>query len=300
MTPRPIAQVLVTVITYRRPDSLEKLLISLGHVRTTVKWRLVVVDNDPAESARAVCELSDLHPQYIREPRPGIPAARNACLAAMEPDDDAIVFIDDDELVDVDWLEELVRATEHFGSDITAGPVLSVLPPETPKWIQRGAFFQRRVRQTGATDGIPATNNVLVRRSTLAKHPHIRFDDAFRLTGGSDTDFFSRLIASGASVVWTSNAIVREHVQVERLTLRWLTQRATRGGEVYTVLQTGKKTRLRLACEAGGLILAGILMMPASAIRPSLRGRNLVLLARGRGILRGLSGLSVNEYARHD
>ena len=66
----------------------------------------------------------------------------------------------------------------------------------------------------------------LVRADGLA----LRFDEAMRFTGGSDSDFFSRAVARGAIIRWVDEAVVKEIVPEERLSLRWNLERARRSG----------------------------------------------------------------------
>lgn len=298
MSPR-IRRVMIAVITYKRSVTLSRLLASISASDTQVRWRVAVVDNDPMGSAEAQILALDDRFSYYKEPRPGIPAARNKCLSLLQPDDDALVFVDDDETVDPCWLEELTACAGLFDADVVGGPVVSILPNDAPRWLLRGRYFQHTVRPTGSTKGIPATNNVLIRRPVIDRHS-LRFDSRYTNSGGSDSDYFIRLQAAGVGWVWCAEAVVREHVQTERVNRRWLFWRYVRGGEVYTrlPLQRTKKTYL---CEAAILAAAGVALVPVSALRPQVRRNNLVLLARSFGIVRGLAGRSTNEYllSRH-
>ena len=100
--------VLIAVLTYRRPDDLAALLPQLiqqasGAGRDT---SVLVVDNDPAASARAAC--TGYHPavRYVHEPRPGIAAARSRALREAGRHD-VLIFIDDDERPSGPWLRSL-------------------------------------------------------------------------------------------------------------------------------------------------------------------------------------------------
>ncbi len=123
--------VVITVATFKRPSGLRNLLESLrvAKARTeSARVAVVVVDNDPLGSAEAVCqEFDDLLINYLVQERPGISATRNAGIAAARGAD-FIVFVDDDEVVSPDWLEELLTVQQHTGASLVAGPVLSILP----------------------------------------------------------------------------------------------------------------------------------------------------------------------------
>ena len=54
------------------------------------------------------------------------------------------------------------------------------------------------------------------------------------LTGGEDTDFFDRIRAKGAVICWSKDAFVFEHIDANRLNIRWLLMRSFRGGQGYS------------------------------------------------------------------
>jgi succinoglycan biosynthesis protein ExoM len=296
---RTLDRILVAVITYKRPGDLRRLLDSLGALHTDLTWRIVVVDNDPERSAEQVAREHPLRPTYAVESTPGIAAARNRCLDLMEPADNAIAFLDDDEAVSSTWLDELVDCAVRYNADVVAGPVLSILPDEAPDWLRKGGYLQRRLRSTGDTSGLPATNNVLIRRALLERYPDVRFDGSFSVTGGSDTDFFSRLITPDVRMVWCRTAVVHEYVQTERVTFRWLVARFTRAGEVHGRVRLRSESRIRLAVEAIGCCAIAVAAAPVTAlVLRRERRRNLILFCWGRGILRSLRGRLHTEYAR--
>lgn len=299
MTQR-ISTVLVTVITYKRPESLAVMLDSLQRMRATTQFRVAVVDNDPDGTAEAVVAQHTCEAQYSLEAEPGIAAARNRCLDLLEDTDDAIAFLDDDEFVSERWLDSLVSVANTYGADLVGGPVISVVPQSAPAWLRSGHFYQRRVRPTGDRSGLPGSGNVLVRRSFLAANADLRFANTYSFTGGSDTEFFHRLVRErGAQLVWSSDAVVSENVQPERLSFRWLLRRYTRGGEVMARVRLERESPIRIALEGvlyctAGLASAPIALLPA----PKYRRHSMVLFCRGRGFLRAIRGRYHFEYGR--
>lgn len=169
---RPVldpARILVMVCTYDRPDGLAAFLDTYLADPTTLRATLLVVDNNPdGRAAATVTAASSRAPGrsivYAHEPRPGIAAARNRCLDHVTAKVDAFVFVDDDELVPPGWLGALLGAAHDHDADIVNGNVETVLPPDAPGWVRRSGLFERRRRPTGSSEGLPATNNTLVRR----------------------------------------------------------------------------------------------------------------------------------------
>jgi len=125
-------KVVICVPTFRRPDQLMSLLASLcGLVlpETTADIEVLIVDNDINESARPLCEAAVLPwpLRYFVEPNRGIAQVRNAA-TKHSAGAGWIAFVDDDEVVEPEWLCNLIRTQLRFHADIVAGPVVPELP----------------------------------------------------------------------------------------------------------------------------------------------------------------------------
>jgi glycosyltransferase involved in cell wall biosynthesis len=297
----------VCVITYRRPSGLQRLLGGLQQLRLPEpppELRVVIVDNDPEESARTVCEdaASWLRHElvYLVEKRRGIPQARNTALAAALDQSDFVAFIDDDELPDGDWLSELLRIQESRGADAVAGPCRPVFEQPPPGWIERSGLFEHPRHTTGTRIGYAYTHNVLVSTRALAGMDAL-FDERMALIGSSDTEFFERFAARAQRVVWCDSAVVREWIPPSRATFGWLMRRALRVGTAGTFIDRNCREhpvrRRRIAlhgswCAAKGLCLALVGLLRGRG--PAARG--LSLAACGLGRLLALSGWAYEEY----
>ena len=80
-------EVSVLIPTFRRPELLRAAIESvLAQQQLTVDMEIVVIDNDPAGSARGVVaditSAGAMELRYVCEPRPGISHARNTGVAA--------------------------------------------------------------------------------------------------------------------------------------------------------------------------------------------------------------------------
>ncbi len=181
---------------------------------------VIVVDNDSAKSAAAVCSMYDFV-KYIHEPNPGIPAARNAALSAASQDSDAIAFVDDDEVVSCSWLTSLVRMAQAKCADVVSGPVKPLFLDSTPNWIIDGGYWQRPTFPDGTRLWTAATNNVLIRAGTL-RASGLTFDEELSESGGEDSEFMNRLQDESATF-FAADAIVFESGALpERTNARWL------------------------------------------------------------------------------
>jgi succinoglycan biosynthesis protein ExoM len=304
-------KVAICVATCRRPRWLGQLLESLSKLKFKkcpgVVWTVIVVDNDSKGSAREVAEgFSSRLPGlvYDLEPVQNISLARNKTISlAKSLDCEYVAFVDDDEFVDPDWLDNLLYTMELFNADIVRGPVIPVFPDPAPHWIVKGGFFDRqRYNKTGQIIRCGATNNVLIKRQflDLLEGP---FDVRFGLTGGEDTHLFERLYRLGACMVWSNEAIVRENVAGSRTNLKWILLHAYNFGSKLALcdraLKNPKNWLLPRAFKGIGRIVQGsILLLPSLLFSYASAIKSLTYIARGVGMIAGIFGCKVEEYKR--
>jgi glycosyltransferase involved in cell wall biosynthesis len=301
-----VARVDICVITCRRPKGLRRLLGALQQLHTSERAaavRVVVVDNDADESARAVCSEAaewlqwPLH--YATEKRRGIPQARNTALALALPHADFVAFIDDDETPDPDWLEALLRTLAAHDGDAVTGPALPAFEIPPARWVVESRLFDGPRHATGTSVSCAYTNNVLVRTRALAALDAL-FDETLALTGSSDWEFFTRFASEGHRIVWCDEAHTHEWIPATRARLGWLLRRALRTGSTQSVCErraAAPVARLRIAAHGAWCIARGL----ASALLGLPRGRGaaargLALATAGVGRLAGLSGWAYREY----
>jgi GT2 family glycosyltransferase len=268
---------------------------------------VVVVDNDPEGSARAICESArqwlpfDLH--YAIEKRRGIPQARNTALAVAIPTADFVVFTDDDVEPAPGWLAELLRVQALYRADVVAGPNPPRFLDEPPAWMRDGGFFNGQQRATGILVDTAATHNVLVRCEVFQQMDRL-FDERFALHGCSDSEFFRRVARAGHRMVWAQDALAYECIPASRMTLRWILQRAYR-----TANGMGRPEIRRLeGLTAPWVFVNGLKCLARGAVHLALavalrrgavaRVHALLRLVSGVGWLTGLFGLRYREYKR--
>jgi succinoglycan biosynthesis protein ExoM len=306
-TPAGTPRVAVCVATFRRPAGLERLLHGLeglAFAGEAPSLEIVVVDNDPEQSARATCEA--LRPglrwplRYEPEPRRGISHARNRAVAASRSWADFVAFIDDDEAPEPDWIEQLLRVQASYDADVVCGPVIRHFESEPPEWVKKGGFFVDARYPTGTDIPDPATNNVLIRTAVFGESDE-PFDLRFGLTGGEDTHFFLRLGRAGRKMVWADEARVNEWVPVSRASGKWVLQRVYRTSNTWSICErelhpTFRAAGMRVA-KGMARIAYGLAILPVSW----LFGRHMVVkslwyVCWGAGNITGLMGLKFHEY----
>ncbi|MBG6191937.1 GT2 family glycosyltransferase [Arthrobacter sp. CAN_A212] len=306
-------QMVIAVLTYRRPDDLAVALPELiSQVRSSsIPATILVIDNDPDAGARALVEGKDRElVRYVHEPVPGIAAARSRALAEAR-EMALLVFIDDDELPSRGWLDLLVEVQRSTGAAAVVGPVISeyVHPPE--RWIMAGEFFIRRRMPTGTVVTVAATNNLLLDLNQV-RAMGLDFDLRFGLLGGEDTLFTRLLVQRGGKIVWCDEAIVMDRVPAQRLTRSWVLRRAFSSGNSWSrvdlELASGShgsllvQLRSRLKLLAAGLVrigggcVRGFQGLVTGSVKH--RAKGLRTIARGAGMVSGAVGYVYREYRR--
>ena len=210
---------------------LVRCLDALGlQERNGFSYSIVVVDNDPVQSARMAVEqwkaTSALEAVYASEPEQSISRARNTALANARGE--YVAFIDDDEFPEPTWLLRLYETSERFAADGVLGPVLPYFQGTPPDWLVKSELCLRNSFPTGTPlrdSRYMRTGSVLF-RSRIVDGLEAPFDLRLGRSGGEDADFFDRMLAAGWTFVWCDEARVYEEVPVERQTLTYHLRRA--------------------------------------------------------------------------
>jgi succinoglycan biosynthesis protein ExoM len=299
----------IAVLTYLRPDDLRELLPELIAQADTVQdaVEIVVIDNDPEASARALVEgFASNAVRYGHEPTPGIAAARNRALA-LGAQSDILIFIDDDERPGEQWLARLIELYRERRPAAVVGPVVSRFSEELDPWIVAGGFFTRKRFETGSSVAVAATNNLLLDMAVI-RRLDLTFDATFGISGGSDTLFSRQLTSAGEQILWHDDAIVLDVVPPKRQTREWVLQRAYRSGNSWSrtslALQRTPASRLVARARLSGAALfriaggAGAVAAGTVAHRVSVEARGRRAMKRGAGMLSGAFGNQYQEYRR--
>ena len=264
-----------------------------------------IVDNDAQSSALDVVRtLSGEMPfplMYVNEKQPGIPSARNRALAEAR-DSDYLVFVDDDETVDPDWLVELYKVASETSAVFVQGPVEMTVEDVQSTWWLDTIFFQQRVFPDRSVRQESWSNNVMLNMDLLSQLD-CSFDDQLRYDGGSDTLFFQDIVRKGGTGRYAAHARVFEIQPRARLNWRWALQRQFRFGITRANTLKLRHSRLKTygycLVRSAGMFVWGI----GNLMQAIFRGKKgladgMAYLARGTGVLLGAFGVRRLEYAR--
>ncbi|KDE98615.1 glycosyl transferase family 2 [Mycolicibacterium aromaticivorans JS19b1 = JCM 16368] len=187
---------------------------------------VLIIDNAPRSDATRefVTSLADSRVRLITEPVPGLSRARNTGLLAATGD--IVAFVDDDVVVDRDWLSVLVKG---FGYGDSVGCVSGMVPAGELRTPAQ-AYFENRAGWTESAEvrifewsqaphDVPlypfevryygtGANFAVDRQVALSLGG---FDERLgagtRVSGGEDIDMFFRILRSGRQLVREPAAI---------------------------------------------------------------------------------------------
>lgn len=234
----------VAICTKDRPDNVSRLLQSLlplQQVDGKPCFEILVVDNAPSNSRTQTLVASLPSVRYTREPKAGLDFARNRAL--QDATGELLAFLDDDVIVDRQWLNGLMIAWAENPDAATFTGLVLPYELETAAQIlfeQRGGFrrgFEKiRYGQTLLHNpSYPCGAGIFGAGCSMAFRRQILlelggFDDALDtgkpLPGGGDLDIFYRVIRAGYPLAYEPQYLVyhqhrREIQQLRRQYWTW-------------------------------------------------------------------------------
>lgn len=304
-------QVVIGIPTYKRPMMLEKLILSIYDSRINQDLIstiiIVVVDNDKGRTAESVIRYLKkkcappftLH--YFNFAKKGLTHVRNEILKqSLKFNPEYIAFVDDDEYVSKNWLNELVKTMIHMNADMVLGPNLPVFEKEVPEYIARWFYVENF--ETNTQMELVESNNLLIKAKFLNDH-NLRFDTRFDQTGGEDTFFGVQAIQKGARIFWSHNAIVYETIPEKRATLKWVMRRIYRAASTFTYILKLKQSYVMLVRKFFisiiylGFGICSLVFLPFSGKHKYL---GLIKISEAFGGFAGMINIRYKEYATNN
>jgi succinoglycan biosynthesis protein ExoM len=294
----------ICICTYKRQEKLKSLLLLLNsYFKDSIDFdlRIIVVDNDPQYSAENV--LRELKAQsqipltYYNETRRGISHARNRALKE-SGDVEFVAFLDDDEIPSKVWLRELIKIQRKYNSYVVIGPVVYCLDRLTKPWILN--YFNRKKQISNNIVDTLNTGNILIKK-IIFKNNLEPFDIDFGLSGGEDTILGYYLKDQGYIFNWSENAVVYEHIPVNRTSIRWILMRTYGKANVFSriLIKMNNDYKVivrRIIISIAKTALGIILVVPCFFLLKKQKMLGLLMFMFGIGGLTGLLGIKYYGY----
>lgn len=203
----------VVIVTYRRPDFLDRCLKALEKQQLDIT-QVVVVDASPDDAGERVAAAFG-NIVYVHAPELAGHMTRSRNRALLHSRGDVISFLDDDVVVRPGWASAVRHAFQDEPIDALAGRTLNGLPgeeaPEEPigtlgaDGVLTAGFAAASDSRQPVTHGIGA--NMSFSRDILSRLGGFR-DDYPGTALREDTDIFLRIAKLGGRVIFDPMAAV--------------------------------------------------------------------------------------------
>lgn len=261
----------VALCTHNHAERLLRTLGDLPRIRTPrATWELLLIDNASSDSTP---DLLARHVwphgwtvRVVREEQLGIANARNR--AIQEADGEYLIFIDDDETADPNWLCAYERLIEAHDPDAFGGRIEVLFEDTCPAWLS-DELLGFLGKLDWSDEIMPLTHpsmplytgNFGFRLSVCDSIG--RFDTTLgRLgsenNGGEDVDFYRRLLHAGFSIWWTPEAVIHHRIQSAKLNRRYFNDLHYRQGLMEARRHPGRLSRFPPRYLYGQLLRACI------------------------------------------
>ena len=223
----------VVICSYNRGKYLPMVLDSLKVQDFPIQsHEIILINNNSTDNTNEIIQTyQQTNPEiplvYVIEYNQGISYARNRGVEAAKGD--IIVFIDDDETVEPNFLTSVDDFfTQYQDAGISSGPVIPVYETEKPRWLSHftmrlitGAYDKGRSIKVLGNKDYPGTGHACFRKSLFIKYG--AFDVTLgrkgnSLMGAEDKDFFLRLMNGGEKCYYLPAAKIYHHIPDSKLT----------------------------------------------------------------------------------
>lgn len=300
--------VTVTIQTYNRSAMLAETLESLRSLRCPagVEYEILVVDNNSTDGTQQVMHDygAVLAPRLrtVFESRQGLSHARNRAL--QEAKGQIVSFLDDDVVVDPEWLTAVAGAFEEHAAAVVGGKSYLIFRSRRPAWLsEHYEFFLSRL-DYGAQAIVGIDRDLYGLNFSVRKEIVLQtggFDASLGRCGGvsfrsgEESDLLRRIRALGGVVVYEPRAVVGHIIPGDRLRMKWFMRRAFAAGVDTEMMQMPGPNGVGTSRP-----LVHLLRCCGSVLRSLVRGeiRSDVLFGKALAVTGALGSLYARSLRR--
>jgi glycosyltransferase involved in cell wall biosynthesis len=249
----------VALCTHNHLDRLRRTLADLATlISPQAPWELLIIDNGCTDgTTEYLAERAWPQPvaavRIVRENTLGLSRARNRAIA--EAYGEYIVFIDDDETPDADWLCAYERSILRDQPDAMGGVIdVRFVGGERPAWLQDELLgFVGKLSHGSESRMLtdPATpifgGNFVFRKTVFERIGNFDTDLGRRGTaniGGEDTEMYRRLLATDSRVCWIPDSVIYHRIEAIKLRRNYFLDLHFQQGRMEGSAKRGTQSRL--------------------------------------------------------
>jgi succinoglycan biosynthesis protein ExoM len=237
-----MTNVSICICTRKRQDELKRLLDSIENINVPndIKIKVVIVENDLEKCSENIVKKFSLKSKfsinYFLEPNQGLSFARNRSIKEAG-EYDFCCFTDDDQIVDSNWLIELLNCQKEFNADGVSGSTPPIFLKKVPVYIHN--YHTRKIFSYGTIIEAANTGCLLLRKEylDLIDGP---FDKRLNFTGGEDVYLTYLITNMGGVIRYNPNAIAFEIIPENRTTIKYVIKRTYRIANSRLVIRSLK------------------------------------------------------------
>jgi glycosyltransferase involved in cell wall biosynthesis len=270
----------VVVCTFERAADLRRMLQSFFHQKflAEIEFELLVIDNNSRDNTAAIVHEFSSYPniKYFFEAKQGLNFARNRGVA--EAKGQIVSFLDDDVLVNENWLVSLKRSFEETDADVVGGRVSLVfdVPPE--RWF-KGLFRICLAEVDLGTSRKELDNGDRLYGANLSFRQKVfesvgNFEAGLDRCGnemlsGGETELVRRIVAHKGKVIYDPRVFVEHVIGAQRLQWQYFIKRAHGDGLTKEILdpKSGRGFQILRVCRAAVEFLKAFSTLGATRFR---------------------------------
>jgi len=201
----------ITICTYNRIEYLKKCLKSvLDQTQGNKSIEINIIDNNSTDNTKSyISEIQKKYPEvnYYVEHKQGISFARNLSFEVCKGM--FLAFVDDDAVINKNWLEALLNELKNQNENIIyGGPIYPNFESIPEDWIDKDYFIRKFKDTVGFLGTIKSKEGFSGGNMCIAKNLFLKsekFNTEIGMTGGNlglgeEPDFFYKLIMKNKDV----------------------------------------------------------------------------------------------------
>ncbi len=240
------------ICTYNREKYIYDCLSRLAKNTVQEGWEIVLVNNNSTDHTEAECERfkKDYTPKnyrYVVETQQGLSFARNRGIA--EAKGEWLVFLDDDAMVETDYIANLqVHLEKHPEAGAFGGQIVPFFEDGEPAWYSKWAMGFVSAIDMGSEvipfgkNNYPIGANMGIKREVIGAVGMFNTElgrTGNNLLGGEEKDLFNRIRKAGYPILYFPNIGVQHCIPGRRTTNEFIA-RLAEGVGVSERLRTRK------------------------------------------------------------
>lgn len=229
----------VIICTYNREKYIYECLSRLAKNTEQKGWEIVLVNNNSTDLTAAECErfVADFKPtnyRYFIETQQGLSFARNRGVA--EAKGDWLVFLDDDAMVETDYVANLqTHLTQHPEAGAFGGQIEPFFEDGEPAWYSKWSMgFVSAIDRGDKVHVFPGNKfpigaNMGIKREVVEKVGVFNTElgrTGNNLLAGEEKDLFNRIRKAGYEILYLPNIGVKHCIPGRRTTREFVSKLA--------------------------------------------------------------------------